>query len=58
MCEGTYNQANIVQVGTPSGSIFTVENLIAGHTYWFEVAAVGSGNQQGPWSDPATGMAM
>ena len=58
MCEGTYNPAAMVQVGMPSGSKFTVPNLLAGHTYWFEVCAVGTGNQQGPWSDPATGMAV
>ncbi len=58
ICEGTYNQANMQVIGMPSGSKFTATNLLSGHTYWGEVAAVGSGNQQGPWSDPATGMAM
>lgn len=55
MCEDPYVQANMVQVGTPSASKFTKNGLTLGHTYWFEVAAVGSGGQQGPWSDPAKG---
>jgi len=58
MCEGAYNPAAMVQIGMPSASKFTAPNLLAGHTYWFEVCAVGTGNQQGPWSDPATGMAV
>ena len=58
MCEGAYNPANMVQIGMPSASKFTVRNLLAGHTYWFEVCAVAAGDQQGPWSDPATGMAV
>ena len=57
-CEGPCNPAAMGQIGMPSASKFTARNLLAGHTYWFEVCAVGTGNQQGPWSDPATGMAV
>jgi len=54
MCEAACNPVAVLQVGMPSGSKFTVPNLLPGHTYWFKVCA---GNQQGPWSDPATGVA-
>lgn len=55
MCEDPYDQTKMVQVGTPSASRFTKDGLTLGTTYWFEACAVGSGGQQGPWSDPAKG---
>lgn len=58
MCEGTFNPANMVQIGTPSSSSFTATGLTAGHTYWFQVCAVGTGDRRGPLSDPAMGMAV
>jgi hypothetical protein len=57
MCADPYNQANMVQIGTPSASSFKAKNLTPGKK-WFEVCAVYSGDQQGPWSDPATGTAI
>lgn len=58
MCEGTFNPASMVQIGTPSSSSFTATGLLAGHTYWFQVCAVGTGDRRGPLSDPAMGMAV
>jgi hypothetical protein len=58
MCEGTFNPAAMVQIGTPSSSSFTATNLLPGHTYWFQVCAVGTGDRKGPLSDPAMGMAV
>ncbi len=34
----------------------TIESLVSGTQYWFQVAAVGAAGQ-GPWSDPATKVA-
>jgi hypothetical protein len=34
----------------------TIDNLVSGTQYWFQVAAVGAAGQ-GPWSDPATKVA-
>jgi len=45
-------------IGTASAAKFTARKLTAGTRYWFQVAAVGSVGQQGPWSDPAMGMAV
>jgi len=47
-----------VQIGTPTSSSFTATNLLPGHTYWFQVCAVGTGDRRGPLSDPAMGMAV
>ena len=58
MCMGTYDQSKMVQIGTPTASQFTATNLTPGQVYWFEVCAVGTGNHQGPWSDPAMGTAI
>ena len=58
MCEDPYDQSKMAQIGTPSASKFTAKNLTAGKKYWFEVAATGTGDQTGPWSDPATGTAI
>ena len=58
MCEGTYDPTKMLQIGTPSASSFTATGLLPGHTYWFQVCAVSTGNHQGPLSDPATGMAV
>ena len=60
MVEGTatsYDETKMVEVGRPTSSRFSVKNLKAGSYYWFQVCAVGSGDQQGPWSDPAVAMA-
>ena len=58
MGEDPLNEGTMQQVGMPSGSRFVKGGLTAGKKYWFQVAAVGSGSQQGPWSDPASGMAV
>jgi hypothetical protein len=58
MCEGAYDPAKMVQIGTPSASQFTATGLLPGHTYWFQVCAVGTGDRRGPLSDPAMGMAV
>jgi hypothetical protein len=55
MCEEPYEQTKMAQVGAPSASKFTKDGLTLGKTYWFEVCALGSGNQQGPWSNPGRG---
>lgn len=57
MCEDPYDATKLAQVGMPTGSRFVKANQTPGKTYWFVVVAVGSGGQQGPPSDPATGMA-
>lgn len=54
MCDDPYDESRMVQIGTPSGSKFTAKNLTPGKK-WFRAAAVGTGDQHGPWSDPATG---
>jgi hypothetical protein len=38
-------------------STFTYPGCTPGKKYWFRVAAIGAAGQ-GPWSDPATGMAV
>lgn len=58
MCEDPFVEATMQEVGTPTGSRFVKGGLTAGKKYWWQVCAVGSGNQCGPWSDPATGMAI
>ena len=56
MCDDPYDQSRMVQIGTPSGSKFTAKNVTPGKK-WFEACAVYTGDQHGPWSDPATGTA-
>ena len=61
MCAGTatgFNAADMAEIGTPSGSRFEKGGLTAGTYYWFQVCAVGTGDQRGPWSDPAVAMAV
>lgn len=61
MVEGTatsFDESKMVEVGRPTASKLSVKNLKAGSYYWFQVAAVGTGDKQGPWSDPAVMMAV
>lgn len=57
MCEGPFDRAKMQQIATPSGSRHVVPGLTLGKEYWFELCAVGSNNQQGPWSEPARAIA-
>jgi hypothetical protein len=50
-------EANWRQVDLTTKSKFAVTGLTSGTRYWFRVAARGTGNTQGPWSDFAEKMA-
>lgn len=54
-CVGAYDPTKMVDGGTATASKMTIPGLQSGAEHWFEVCAVGTGGQQGPWSDPAKG---
>ncbi|MEO6788987.1 MAG: hypothetical protein ABI318_22925 [Chthoniobacteraceae bacterium] len=57
MCDDPYDLSKMQQIGTPTASKFTAKPATPGKK-WFQVCAVYTGGQQGPWSDPATGTAI
>ena len=50
MCADPLNEQNFTHLATVTRSSFLVRDLIAGHKYWFRVAAVGAAGQS-EWTD-------